>query len=152
MKIWDEQVWSGTLLLTNCWTFQTLLCVFCVWLGMSLWWQACPGRFLAMLWRHAINTALVCLVLCLHCLASKPDILSVLRISFWLKSSTCAAVVTSSPHQDLTYSGQISRWGWVDGEREQAGRMICLASCRVIKSHHNHREFSECVLWVLAKL
>lgn len=62
-------------------------------------------------------------------------------------SSTCAAVVTSSPHQaSLSYSGQISRWGWADGERERAGRMICLASCRVTQSHHNHREFSECVL------
>lgn len=58
----------------------------------------------------------------------------------------------SSPHQGgLTYGGQISRWRWADGEGERAGRMSCLASWSqvcVTPSHHHHREFSECVLWV----
>ncbi len=76
---------------------NTPVCVLCVseqTRGMSSWWQVCPGRFLAMLWRFGITSELVCLVLYLHTWTCKTDILSNLRLSLWLKSGTCMHLLT----------------------------------------------------------
>lgn len=144
--------------------------------GMSMWWQACPGRFLAMLLKiqHHLIIPELCLLLLFtylrvwtgyfkHPKNVPPGWKLVYIIAhpphlhpFPSKTLTYAAVVAHSPHQGgLTYDGQISRWRWADGARERAGRMSCLASwsqVSVTQSQQNHREFSECVLWVLEQL
>lgn len=119
-------------------------------------------------------------ILCLHRRVRKPDILSDFLLEFpsgWKvvhvyicscmllflcafcsqQSSTCAAVVTSSPHQGgLTHGGQISRWRWADGEggwggtgREDEQFGTVKPSQRHPEPSHNHREFSE---WVSEQL
>lgn len=151
---------------------------------MSLWWWACPGRFLAMLWRLGINSELVCLVLCLHSCLHKPDIFSVWRISLciWkvlhvficshmLFLHTCALFFFSS-QQGFNmcccgYQLAASRAAWpmagklVGGdeptrrESRRGGRVSCLASWgqfSLTQSHHNHMEFSQCVLWASQQL